>query len=110
MSNWGLAASSQDHTYSCIMSHAEFFGKIANHPGDIVPLYSPELAPCNFWLFPKLKSALKWKRFQIIDEIQEDMMRQQMAIPTKGFEECFEQWERCWENCVRSQGAYLEGD
>jgi len=23
------------------------------------PPYSPELAPCNFWLFPKLKNALK---------------------------------------------------
>jgi len=21
--------------------------------------YSPDLAPCNFWLFPKLKSPLK---------------------------------------------------
>ena len=28
----------------------------------------------------------------------------------KGFSECFEQWKRCWENCVRSQGAYIEGD
>ena len=26
--------------------------------------YSPDLEPCNFWLFSKLKSPLKWKRFQ----------------------------------------------
>ena len=26
-------------------------------------LYSPELAPCDFWLFPKLKSPLKRRRF-----------------------------------------------
>ena len=32
------------------------------------------------------------------------------VIPTKDFVECFEQWKRCWENCVRSQGAYFEGD
>ena len=25
--------------------------------------YSPYLAPCDFWLFPKLKSPLKWGRF-----------------------------------------------
>jgi hypothetical protein len=25
------------------------------------PPYSPELAPCEFWLFPKLKNALKGK-------------------------------------------------
>jgi hypothetical protein len=27
------------------------------------PLYSPNLAPCGFWLFPKLKSPLKGRRF-----------------------------------------------
>ena len=30
------------------------------------PHYSPDLVPCNFWLFPKLKSPLKGKRFQTI--------------------------------------------
>ena len=43
------------------------------------PPYSPDLAPWNFWLFPKLKSPLKWKRFQTISEIQENMMEQLMA-------------------------------
>ena len=38
------------------------------------PSYSPDLAPGNFWLFPKLKSPLKGKRFQTIDEIQENTM------------------------------------
>jgi len=27
------------------------------------PLYIPDLAPCDFWLFPKLKSPLKVRRF-----------------------------------------------
>ena len=35
---------------------------------------------CNIWLFPKLKSPLKGKRFQIIDEIQENRKGQLMAI------------------------------
>ena len=42
--------------------------------------YSPDLAPCDFWLFPKLKSPLKGKRFQTIDESQENMMRQVIVI------------------------------
>ena len=41
------------------------------------PPYSPGLAPCNFWLFLKLKSPSKEKT---IDEIQENMMGQLMAI------------------------------
>ena len=31
--------------------------------------YSPDLVPRDFWLFPKLKSPLKGKRFQTVDEI-----------------------------------------
>jgi len=27
------------------------------------PPYSPVLAPCNFWIFPELKSPLKVERF-----------------------------------------------
>ena len=72
--------------------------------------YSPGLMLCDFWLFPKLNSPLKVKRFQIVDEIPENIKGQLMAIPTKDFAEWFEQWRRCWENYVRSQGAYTEGD
>ena len=57
------------------------------------PHHSPDLAPCDFWLFPKLKSPLKGKRFQTINEIQENTMRQLMA----------------GRRGVRSQGAYFEG-
>ena len=62
------------------------------------PPYSPDLAPCDFWLFPKPKSPLKRKRFQAISEIQENTMGQLMAIgrtvwgpkvtPLKGTEGC----------------------
>ena len=40
------------------------------------PPHSPDLVPCDFWLFPKWKSPLKGKRFQTLDEIQENMTRQ----------------------------------
>ena len=43
------------------------------------PSYSPDLAPCDFWLFPKLKSPLKGKSFQVVNEIQENMMGQLTA-------------------------------
>ena len=79
MGNWWLAASSRQQTHSHITSHAEFFAKTSNHPGDSAP-YSPDLVPCYFWLFSKLKSRLKGKRFQTIDEIQENMRGQLMGI------------------------------
>ena len=42
------------------------------------PPYSPGLVPCDFWLFPKPNSPLKGKRFQTLDEIQENMTGQLM--------------------------------
>ena len=39
---------------------------------DTQPAYGPVLAPYDFWLFPKLKSVLKGKRFQTVSEIQEN--------------------------------------
>jgi len=34
------------------------------------PLYSPDLAPCDFFLFPKMKLKLKGRRFDTIEDIQ----------------------------------------
>jgi hypothetical protein len=34
------------------------------------PPYSPGLAHCDFYLFPKLKSALKGTNFQSVDEVK----------------------------------------
>ena len=65
---WWSATLSQ-HACSCIISGAEI---LVRHQITQVtqPPYSPDLVPCNFWLFPKLKSPLKGKRFQTIHEIQ----------------------------------------
>jgi hypothetical protein len=34
------------------------------------PPYSPELAPCDFWLFPKLKNAMKGQRIVDLSDSQ----------------------------------------
>ena len=64
------------------MSYAECFGETSNHPGDSAP-YSPDLVPCNFWLFPKLKPPLKGKRFQTVSSGKYD--GELMAVPTQDF-------------------------
>jgi hypothetical protein len=33
------------------------------------PPYSPDIAPCDFWLFPKLKNALKGQKFADLSNI-----------------------------------------
>jgi hypothetical protein len=38
------------------------------------PPYSPDLIPCDFFLFPKIKLKLKGHRFDIIEEIQDESL------------------------------------
>jgi hypothetical protein len=44
---------------------------LAKHKMAVIPHppYSPDLAPCDFFLFPKMKLKLKGRRFDAIEEI-----------------------------------------
>jgi transposase len=35
--------------------------------------YSPDMAPCDFWLFPKLKGPLKGSRFDSREDIMQNV-------------------------------------
>jgi histone-lysine N-methyltransferase SETMAR len=53
------------------------------------PSYSLDLAPADFFLFPKLKSELKGKRFQDISIIQANVTEQIRSIPKDSFKKSF---------------------
>ena len=78
----------------------------------VVPLppYSPDLAPSDFFLFPKLKMKLKGRRFQTLDEIQEESQAVLNALRENDFQERFKNWQRRWDRCQASEGDYFEGD
>jgi len=84
---------------------------LAKHQTSVVPHppYSPDLVPADFFLFPKLKTTLKGCRFQTIEEIQENEIRELHAITESAFQEAFQQWKKR-ERCVASRGDYFEGD
>ena len=50
------------------------------------PPYSPDLAPCDFFVFPKLKLRTKGRRFDTIEEIQEESQRVLDTIPKRDFQ------------------------
>jgi hypothetical protein len=70
------------------------------------PPYSPDLAPADFFLFPKFKSILKGRRFDTFDEIQKNSTKELFAI----LKEAFRSWQKHWERCVASERNYFEGD
>ena len=74
------------------------------------PPYSPDLAPCDFFLFPKLKRPMKGRRFATIEEIKTESLRELKDIPKSAYRKCFEDWKKRWHTCIISKGDYFEGD
>jgi len=85
---------------------------LAKHQTSVAPHppYSPNLAPADFFLFPKLKTNLKGRRFQTIEEIQGNAIRELCVVTESAFQEAFQQWKKRWERCIVSRGNYFEGD
>jgi len=73
------------------------------------PLYSRDLTPNDFRLFPKIKSALKGRRFQDVENIK-NLKTALKVIPQQEFQKCFQQWQHRWSKCIAAQGEYFEGD
>ena len=74
------------------------------------PPYSPDLAPCDFFLFPKLKGVIKGNRFQDSKAITTTVTKELRAIPMESFQKCIEAWQQRLEKCIQAQGDYFEGD
>jgi hypothetical protein len=54
------------------------------------PPYSADPALVDFFNFPKLKSALKGRQFQMIQEITENLQLELHTIPKKAYQDCFQ--------------------
>jgi len=74
------------------------------------PAYSPDLAPSDFFLFPKIREILKGRHFEYTDDIRRNTTVALNAIPQNQFQNCFERWTRRWHRCIASQREYFEDD
>jgi len=85
---------------------------LAQHQTSIV-LYSPcspDLAPVDIFLFPKLTTTLKECHFKTIQEIQENAVRELCAITESALQKEFQQWKKYCEQCIAITEDYFEGD
>jgi transposase len=58
------------------------------------PPYSPDLAPCDFILFPKLKMKLKGQRFETVSDIQREKEAVFDSIKENYFHGAFKVWKK----------------
>ena len=70
------------------------------------PLCSPDLAPCDFWLFPKLRGC----RYETFEEMKEAVMKVIDTLTQDDFHGAFQKVIERYENCISVGGDYFEGD
>lgn len=72
------------------------------------PPYSPDLAPSDFYLFPKLKSHLRGHHFgnndDVIDAVEEFLRDQEANF----FHDGIAMLEHRWTKCIDVKGDYIE--
>ena len=74
------------------------------------PPYSPDMAPADIFLVPKLKLPHRGTRFQSIEDLKENSRRELKSIPENAFKKCFNDWIIRWQKCIILEGVYFEGD
>ena len=70
------------------------------------PPYSPDLAPCEFWLFPKLRGC----RYETIEEMKEAVTKVIDTITQEDFYGAFQKLLERYNKCIAAGGDYLEED
>ena len=68
--------------------------------------YSPDLAPCDFWLFPKLKGC----RYDTIEEMKEAVTKVIDTLTPEDFHGAFQKLLERYNKCIVAGGDYFEGD
>ena len=68
--------------------------------------HSPDLAPCDFWLFPKLRGC----RYVTIKEMKEAVTKAIDTLTQGDFHGAFQKLLERYNKCIASRGDYFEGD
>ena len=67
---------------------------------------SPDLAPCDFWLIPKLRGC----RYETIGGIKEAVMKVIDTLTQEDFHGAFQKLLEQYNKCIAAGGDYFKGD
>ena len=81
--------------------HRRLFDQDGHHPP-----YSPDFAPSDFWLFPKLRGC----RYEIIEEMKEAVMKVIDTLTQEHFHGAFQKLLEQYNKCIAAGGDYFEED
>ena len=72
-------------------------------------LYSPDMCPPDFDLFPKLKKPLHGKHFRSIEEVSNEVTRVIRCINNEGVLTGIQDLPKRWTAVIKHNGDYVEG-
>ena len=70
------------------------------------PPYSSDLAPCDIWLFPKLRGC----RFETLEEMKEAVTKVIDMFPQEDFHGSFQNLLERYNKWIAAREDYFEGD
>ena len=70
------------------------------------PPYCPDLAPCDFWLFPKLRGC----RYETIEEMKKPVTKVIDTLTKEDFHGALQKLLNRYNKCIAAGGDYFEGD
>ena len=78
--------------------------KVLNHPP-----YSPDLSPCDFFLFPRLKKMLSGNKYTSRSSLGSAIYQCLQQIPKEDYISAFRDWVKRLQKFVSVKGEYFEG-
>ena len=85
-----------------------FPGRLISLRGDIGwPARSPDLNPCDFFLWGYLKSKVYINRPQTIAQLKDYILQEAAAIPTEISRRVIENFRKRLRKCIQSNGSHL---
>ena len=68
--------------------------------------YSPDLAACDFWLFPKLRGC----RYETTEEMKEAVTKVIDTLTQEDFHGAFQKLSELYNKCIVVGGDYFKGE
>ena len=76
--------------------------------GPTLPIHL--ISPRATFLFPRMKKVLKGKHFANVEEVKQKVAEALKGNRIDECKNCFEQWEKCLNGYIASNGECFEGD
>ena len=73
------------------------------------PPYSPDLAPCDFWLLSLSKDILAERKLSRVQDLDKAVNSEMKTTPKEEYHKAFSSWLMRLQHCINVEGVYFEG-